>query len=379
MTIFLDIVKFVLLIFASFFTCQIITNKNKRISYIGTLLICFSTAVLEYINNGLVEAIFFCELIFISIDKLLLKEKFRYLYAFLIFFGIIGFLLLSNISFQISIGISMITLIIWRFLKFFKDEKERKENLKKLKKKEKNKEENGEENKKENNKKNKEKNKKENIEKKDVKFIVILSLGILVSIIVGIVFYKYNPIKSINNYRGINYLTNYTYDVFVKDEGYLHTFISVFPIGLFIGIYYIFKEENKHFNFYSITSLVSILELIILLLNIKFSFLPNYIFALSFNLLQIFMIIYTFANLDERYFGLVKTAYITLILLVILALMPRLKKLNATLLDISYIIFVLESYIVLNYSDKRFWRLGSWVFTIICISESIGYLIVKFM
>ena len=84
MKIALDIVKFILLVFSSYFTCQVITNKNKRISYIGTLLICFSTAVLEYINNGLVEAIFFGELIFISIDKLLLKEKYKYLYVVLI-------------------------------------------------------------------------------------------------------------------------------------------------------------------------------------------------------------------------------------------------------------------------------------------------------
>ena len=85
MIIAIDIIKFILLVFGSFFTCQVITNKNKRISYIGTLLICFSTAVLEYINNGIVESIFFGELIFISIDRLLLKEKFKYLYGCLIF------------------------------------------------------------------------------------------------------------------------------------------------------------------------------------------------------------------------------------------------------------------------------------------------------
>ena len=84
MVIFIDIVKFILLVLASFFSCQIITNKNKRISYIGTILICFSTAVLEYINLGLIEAIFFGELIFISIDRLLEKHNFKYLYAILI-------------------------------------------------------------------------------------------------------------------------------------------------------------------------------------------------------------------------------------------------------------------------------------------------------
>ena len=174
-------------------------------------------------------------------------------------------------------------------------------------------------------------------------------------------------------------MTNYTYDVFVKNSPNLHTFISVFPIGLFIGIYYIFKEENKHFNFFVTTVLVSILELIILLLNLNIVFLPNYILSLGFNLLQIFMIVYIFSNLEEKFFNLIKASYISLIGLVILVFMPLVKSLKQTYLDLSYIMFVLESFIVLNYSDKRFWRLGSWVFSAICLLECIGYLIVKFV
>lgn len=84
MIIFIDILKFVLLVVMSFFSCQIITNGKKRISYIGTILICFSTAVLEYINSGLVEAIFFGEMIFALIDRLLLKDKYSYIYACII-------------------------------------------------------------------------------------------------------------------------------------------------------------------------------------------------------------------------------------------------------------------------------------------------------
>ena len=40
-------------------------------------------------------------------------------------------------------------------------------------------------------------------------------------------------------------------------------------------------------------------------------------------------------------------------------------------------IFVLESFIFLNYSDKRFWRVASVVFPIITLIESVGLLIVK--
>ena len=262
-------------------------------------------------------------------------------------------MLLSNISFQVSIGIPFITLIFWRFLKFNKDEKERKENLKKFKK-------------------------EETVEKKDKLLLIFLIFGILISVVLGIIFYKYNPIKPLVNLRGINYLTNYTYDIFVTKKPYLHTFISIFPFGLFIGIYYIFKEENKHFSFFSLTTLVSTLELIVLLFNVDLKILPNYIFSVGFNLLQIFMIIYIFSNLEEKFFNLIKSAYITLAGLVIIALMPRVN-VNRMLLEASYMIFVLEAYILLNYSDKRFWRLASWMYTLVCVSECIGYLIVNFL
>jgi len=81
MIIALDIIKFIVLILITFFTCQIVTKNNKRISYIGTLLICFSTAVVEYINSGLVGCLIFGQLILISFNKLLNKEKYKYLWS----------------------------------------------------------------------------------------------------------------------------------------------------------------------------------------------------------------------------------------------------------------------------------------------------------
>ena len=78
MIIVIDILKFVVLVLITFFSCQIITGGKKRISYIGTLLICFSTAVIEYINSGLIEAIIFSELLFYSISKLLSEKKYLY-------------------------------------------------------------------------------------------------------------------------------------------------------------------------------------------------------------------------------------------------------------------------------------------------------------
>lgn len=247
-------------------------------------------------------------------------------------------------------------MIIWRLLKFNKDRIEQDNNLKKINKK---------------SKENKELN------KNTKKIIIISILTIFISISLGLIFNKFNYIKDIANKRGINYLTNYIYDIFVVDKPYLHTFISVFPAGLLIGIYYIFKEDSKHFNFFCLSVLVSIVQLIILVSNIRIGVLPNYILALGFNLLQIYMLVYIFSNLEDRFFNLSKSAYISLGLLVFFMFMPIPKEINSMFVELSYIIFVLETYIVLNYSDKRFWRLASWIFTLICVLQSVAFLIVK--
>lgn len=240
-------------------------------------------------------------------------------------------------------------------MKFFKERKEQKQNLKKIKK--------GEVQEKKLNK----------------KFIIVLSLGVLISLVFGMVFYKYNPIENLENRNGLTYLTNYTYSGFTLDKPVFATFVSIFPAGLFIGIYYIFKEEEKHINFVLPTVIVSILEMILLVSNLKIGFLPNYITALGFGLLQIFMMIYIFANVEEKFFNLIKSAYISLLGLALLMFVPAYEGLKSIFLDLSYIIFVLEIYIALNYTDKRFWRLSSWVFTVITVLQSVGFIIVNFV
>ena len=281
------------------------------------------------------------------------------------------FLFFSNISFQIPIGITFASLLIWKIVDKLDSDKKNKENLKKIGKKDRN-------------------NKADNIKdsKSDNKWIfVILTIELLILIIVGCIFYQYSPVKSLENINGLNYLTSYTYDSFIVfdknikyiDSSCLTNFISVFPIAILIGVVYIFKDDNEHLNFFMITVIISILELLLLISNINIAFLPKYILVLGFNLIQIFMIIYIFSRVEDKLFSLTKSAYISIIGLVIMMFLPKPTGLNRSFTDLSYIIFVLESYIILNYSDRRFWRLASWVFTIICLFEFIGYSIVKFV
>ena len=47
MIVFLNMLKFIVLVVVTFFSCQLITNKNKRTSYIGILLIFFYRYVIK--------------------------------------------------------------------------------------------------------------------------------------------------------------------------------------------------------------------------------------------------------------------------------------------------------------------------------------------
>ncbi len=158
----------------------------------------------------------------------------------------------------------------------------------------------------------------------------------------------------------------------------LATMISIFPIGLMISVYYIFRYENKHTEFLMPSILVSIIELIILISNKISWFIPNYILALGFALLQIYMIIYIFANIEEKLFSLKKASYISILGIIFILLVPfpnKIFSINSRI--IPYCIFIVESIILLNYTDKRFCRLGSWLFTVICLFEFIGYIFTK--
>jgi len=365
-----DILKFIVLVLITFFICQVITDGKKRISYIGTLLICFSTAVVEYINSGLVEALVTGELILLSIHNLLYNSsKIRYLYAIAIPAGIAGFLLLSNISFQISIGIVILILIIWELLEARGSNTTVAEETKKGKK---------------NKRNNTEEKKKIPLSKKE-KWILIL--GIMIALILGAAFYDYEPVQAIESQSGTNYLMNYLYDeyiVFDRNIGYgqnscLAGFMSMFPMAIVIGVWYIFKEETKHLKFVVPTVIVSFLELILIVLNKPIAFLPNYILVLGFNLLQVYMLLYIFARVEEKLFGLIKSGYVALAGLVLYWFIPRPSNLAWYFVNFTYLFYTLEAYIVLNYSDRRFWRLASWVFTVICLFDFVTYSIVKFV
>ncbi len=347
MIIAIDIVKFIVLVVVTFFTAQIITNKNKRVSIIGTFLIVCSTAVVEYMNSGLVEALIFGQLFIISLNALVGENSHKYIAIFGLFVSFLGYSILSNLSFQFSIGLALIPIVIWIMCK----------------------------------------NKKE-ITLSKMQNVVLVML-VIIAIIISIFFYKINTIKSLEKVNGLSYLMSYTYSYNIPfnsnikfvDSSCLATFISVFPMVLFVAIVYIFKVE-KHAEFLLGATIISILQIIsVTSKNLFFANIaPNYIMVLGIALLQIYIMLYFFANIDERLFNLKTTAYISIAGILFLLLI----KFPGPLAPIGNrmgpaMIFALESFVFLNYYDKRFVKLATIVFPFITLIESIGLLIVKIM
>ncbi len=345
MHIAIDIVKFIVLIIVTFYFSQIITNKNKRISIIGTFLIVCSTAVVQYIDNGFLEVLISGELFLICIDKIFGKTEHKALPIFGIFASVLIYLIFSNLSFQFSMLFAFIPILIWILLK----------------------------------------NRKEiNLRKKQIIFFVFaLILGALISTI----FYRYNVIQALENENGLSYLMSYTYSFNIpfnktikfSDNSALATCMSIFPMVLLVAVIYVFKYE-KHSEFLIPTSIFSILGIIgISGVNAIFGgIVPNYIMALSISILQIYMMIYIFANVEEKVFSLKASMYVSLAGIIAFLLI----KFPTPFTTIRgktrpYMIFVLESFIFLNYSDKRFWRVATVVYPIIVLIESIGFLVMK--
>lgn len=80
MIIAIDIIKFIILVLTTFCVCQIITGNKKRLSVVGTFLIAVSTAVVQYINSGLVEALIFGQLFIICLENFLKNSNLKYFY-----------------------------------------------------------------------------------------------------------------------------------------------------------------------------------------------------------------------------------------------------------------------------------------------------------
>lgn len=175
-------------------------------------------------------------------------------------------------------------------------------------------------------------------------------------------------------YLGIILILCEIFEFLIGNRLKINQVFFVFPIGVVIGIFSIFKEDVEHLKFFAPTVIISFLLLILSFWNLPIPSIVKDILILVFNLLQVVMILYTFSKVKEKYFNLKTASFVPIIGLAILMLIP-IKSSLIILQRIYFMIFVLKAYIVLNYSDRRFLRLGSWVFTLVCILELVEVIV----
>ena len=338
----IDIVKFIALVIITFFMCRIIANKRKNIAALGTLLICFSTAVIEYIDSGLVETLLFGQAIVILINEFFKAEtKIKYLALVGFGFGIVGFLLLSNLTWQISIGMVLIALIVWSLIK--------------------------------------------NKDKLNRKNILLLMIFCVIAIILSGIFYKYNVMEAQENGQIIYYLTSYFYSYILPfneeakfiTHGALTTMISAFPMPIIIALVYMYKKE-KHFEFILPMLVVIFLQIMFSMLFKLYYIVPNYIMAIAVSLCQIYLMIYLFANVEEGVFSLKGATYVTLVYLILVAVMPIPQAISSRLnLSFMAIGTTLESFLICKYDNVKIQKISPYIYGIITLIGFISTIIVK--
>ena len=196
--------------------------------------------------------------------------------------------------------------------------------------------------------------------------------------------------------NGISYLYGFMYNFikpFVNIEGLdwspAYTIVSVFPIPLIIGLWYLYKN-NKHYEFMFpviisivITTILAVMgnrmpHIVNMFLGAELVSLSSIIFATG--LLGLYMIFYLMSNSDEKLFSLKQAIWITMACLIFSAIVPLPTAIAdrnwRTLFTVPYVIL---TFLMLNYNkDKKYQRWFVWSLAIITILETSVYLISGF-
>ncbi|MBQ6147577.1 hypothetical protein IJI70_01915 [Candidatus Saccharibacteria bacterium] len=106
--------KLILLVLVSFELCMIITEKNKKLSLLGSLLVAFSPLVQWWFVPHIVDVFFWgMSLLVLAYHFFTAKEtRYKLLFSILLSLSAITFVLALFPSLQLSVGLSSITLLV---------------------------------------------------------------------------------------------------------------------------------------------------------------------------------------------------------------------------------------------------------------------------
>lgn len=321
-------IKFYLLMLVSYELFLILTENNKNLSILGTIVVTFSGFVTW--NFAYIEPLILGELIVVLINKMLILENKKYKIICMIF-AIISAICyaFTVLDYAISFGYVFLALIIWLLIK----------------------------------------NRKLITENSSNKILLISSiiLSIIGIIILKNIFYVSITYIANSNLNGFSELFNYLSNIFLPfTEGnnfnYLGSFISVFPIPMLFALYYLYKND-KHIDFLLPITVVTVLETIYCISGFpevieKATFLGNTSQSMcipAVNFANLLIVFYVLENINEKVFNFTVTIRISIIFSCLFVVVQRPEIFSSIGYLYGYVIqFCLLTFLFLNIDDKKY-------------------------
>lgn len=355
----IEIVKYIVFIITTFFFMQVITDKDKKVSIVGTLLVCASS-IIAY--RGVINAILCGEAIVISVNQFITNKKSIIKMLCICVIGLaIGFyhngLHYEWMGLEILVAPIYIAIIVWTIWKNKKDFK---------------------------------------FEKQDMVYTII---GVIIGAVLcyfGLRYYSYlhivQTIPDDVQGNGLTHLMSYGYSMFLpffETENNLvySSFISIFPLSLIVAMLYVYKKE-KHVEFLMPMIIILVLESVFCmtrngLFNIidstsePFPMLYVQLCANAVNLGCIYMYMYMIANIDENIFSITTSMRIVLALIVFYFFIPRPEVFTSKgfLYGITAVITLLY-FLFINFADPRYKKVLLWVLSIWALISSVPVLFI---
>jgi len=337
LNIILEIAKFLALLIATFYFMKVLTNEDKKLSIVGTILVCCSSFIFY---KGIPMAIIFGELAIISLDKFFtIKNKYLKVLFVVILFTVLwlfgaayscGYYTNYMVNgFTRVIHITYLALAIWLIIKNTGD-------LSKGKR------------------------------------IALCFLPIIISVVFIIITEKFygligNSILDLDNEKnGFTHLFSYGYSMFLPFVNLEHnelysSFLSLFPVSLIVAMIYVYKEE-KHTEFFMPMIIAITLESVYCMTKVPilkiFGFDSSMyydFFAGAIGLSCVYLYMYMLANIDEKIFSIKSAFRITIAFLIFYFLIPK-----PTVFNSKIYMYVLSSviallyFLFLNFGDSRY-------------------------
>ncbi len=329
--------KLLSLILITYELCSLITNKNKIISVVGTIMVTFSGFMQWW---SIVDIVIYGELAIVLLNKFMTSEKFsiRILCLLGIAIAAISYIFTFYPPYMVSFGYLFLALAIWIMLKNRKIYK---------------------------------------ITLKDgcvigvmILFIVYLCLrywNLSANTLHILMNTSYPGERSETGGNGIVYLFSYLYNFLlpfmnVGDNCSVASIISIFPIPMIMAIYYIYKKE-KHAAFLLPLAIVAVLETVFcisgfpqIISNITlFKYVIVERAAVAVGFANFYILIYMLANIQEELISMKSTIKVSILIMIVLCFVPLPEVIaSRNYLSIFAGILCLYTFLFLNQHDSRY-------------------------